>query len=778
MEFFENQVGEVRYLTTLGETPGPVSPGSSVGNGRPNHRSASIAERGASGAAAATQAGAKRKNSADESPGAKSTPQQRSKRNRYISIACNECKRRKIKCNGETPCQRCGNLNLECLYAPNCCSNSVKDSEEFKQMARQVNSLQEQVETLFNSMTALRSEALRLAPIQERTLPLPSASSTPSSTSVTMSVLQRPEPVQPRQAGFRGPTSTRFSLDVAKNTLHKMGYSNPGEGAEVDSSIHGTPTTSPQIAPRIAVSPYKPPADVLWEFEKDEMIRLCRVYEEEVGLMYPIIRIETVVNHVKNLATWMDAAKKTGMAPPLGHENILSDTNTILLKVVLCTALLVEENGGNEKATRLFDALRPTTDRMLMSDPASVKNLPILALVAGYHFLSAEEILSWRAMGQVARHCFELGLHRRDTIEQIADEEERENAIYTFWSAYILDRRWAFGAGLPYTVPDEEIDPQLPYPDAFPFLVAMIKYSKLSARVWQLVRHFDCGANELHRADIDDLDVRVKQWYTEIPKDAQMELADWESLPRYLNPQVNSQKDYDVQRLQIWTYLRLNQIRTWLYTPILHTHSSIMENLHYVESAVKLAKNTIRYLTHLNNTTNIYRKMQVFYHQFLSAALTVLFLASCHAPVNFSSSCRDEFYMALELVKDLSTKSWVSKRLWSTIKSLREVAPRLGLAEDPRSSAALTMAGLATGQMDPNSSAASGYSQYAGSSPGAQSSIQMSHEMSRIFEGYLGKSAQMSDGMANPAAQEVSGGPPPLPYTAGGSVYPHFKHMF
>ena len=53
----------------------------------------------------------------------------RAKRNRYVSIACSECKRRKIKCNGETPCQRCGNLSLECLYIPNCCSGGFKDSE-------------------------------------------------------------------------------------------------------------------------------------------------------------------------------------------------------------------------------------------------------------------------------------------------------------------------------------------------------------------------------------------------------------------------------------------------------------------------------------------------------------------------------------------------------------------------------------------------------------------------------------------------------------------------
>lgn len=67
-------------------------------------------------------------------------------------------------------------------------------------------------------------------------------------------------------------------------------------------------------------------------------------------------------------------------------------------------------------------------------------------------------------MGQVTRLCFELGLHRLDAIQRIDNEEERNNAINTFWAAYVLDRRWAFGTGLPFTVPDEEIDPQLPFP--------------------------------------------------------------------------------------------------------------------------------------------------------------------------------------------------------------------------------------------------------------------------------------------------------------------------
>ncbi|KAH8155906.1 hypothetical protein CIB48_g12341, partial [Xylaria polymorpha] len=719
-------------------------------------------------------AGAKRKNPGgdaddddDETQSApRSGPQQRSKRNRYISIACNECKRRKIKCNGETPCGRCGHLNLQCLYAPNCCATSFKDSDEFKQISAQMSHLQEQVETLFNNINALRAETLRAGPLHQsdRTLTGPSASSTPTST--TMTILPQP---RPPSVAFRGPTSNRFSLDVAKNTLHKMGYSYPNDNVDAIGHTRETPSTSPKLAPQVVPSVENSTADALWELDKDEMVRLCRIYEEEVGIMYPVLRIDSIINHARTLATWMEAAKKNGLAG--GHNGGINDPNTLLLKIVLCGGLLVEGHGNSVQAQRIFAGIKPIADRMLMSDPPSIQHLPFLALVAGYHFLSAEEVLCWRVMGQVVRLCLELGLHRRDVVEQIKDEEERKLAINTFWSAYVLDRRWAFSAGLPYVVPDEEIDPDLPSPEQYPFLVMMITYSKLSGRVWRFVRHFGSEAKmDSPVDDIEDLDQLIKNWYSELPKEVQLPLSDWEDLPQYLSPPVNSQKEYDIQRLQIWTWLRYNQIRMWLHTPILHTHSTIMDNLRHAEVAVKLAKNTIRYLAHLNNTTNVYRKLQIFYHQFLSSAITILFVASCHAPVNFSSSCRDEFYMALELLKDMSAKSWVSKRLWGMVKSLRDVAPRLGLAEDPHSSAALTMAGLATGshtQTGPGLSTNTpfGHQLFVPQSPGfdgMQNGVQMSSEMSRIFEGVSVKHSQLHDGMGHvdPSVAGAAPGPP------------------
>jgi hypothetical protein len=186
-------------------------------------------------------------------------------------------------------------------------------------------------------------------------------------------------------------------------------------------------------------------------------------------------------------------------------------------------------------------------------------------------------------------------------------------------------------------------------------------------------------------------------------------------------------------------------MRILIYRPVLHSASSIQEHPSYASTVVELAKDTIRALTHLNQTSDIYRCQQVCFNYFLTSAIAVLFLASCHAPVHFSSLCRDEFYMALDLVKGFSNKSWVSKRLWKTIKGLKEVGPKLGLAPDdnvdPHSSAALAMAGLAgheisnLGNAFGNDGVVNGGMGASGNSPNG---FQMSLDMTSLFEAALG----------------------------------------
>lgn len=112
--------------------------------------------------------------------------------------------------------------------------------------------------------------------------------------------------------------------------------------------------------------------------------------------------------------------------------------------------------------------------------------------------------------------------------------------------------------------------------------------------------------------------------------------------------------------------------------------------------------------------------------------------------------------MALDLVKGFSTKSFVSKRLWKTIKGLKEVGPKLGLslstmgdghinpglnAEDPHSNAALAMAGLAGHEisgMGNGYGASGGVGGDSGMGNSPMNGFQMSCEMTNLFEAALG----------------------------------------
>lgn len=126
---------------------------------------------------------------------------------------------------------------------------------------------------------------------------------------------------------------------------------------------------------------------------------------------------------------------------------------------------------------------------------------------------------------------------------------------------------------------------------------------------------------------------------------------------------------------------------------------SIQANLDLAQRVVDLAKETIRYLSLLNTHTDVYRRIQVFYHHFLTSAIACLFLASTHR-AHFADQCRNEFNMSMVLIEDMSAKSHVSQRLWKTVKELKAYAPSLGLtdnSDDPRlrENAALAMAGMA-----------------------------------------------------------------------------------
>ncbi|EKD16060.1 putative fungal specific transcription factor [Drepanopeziza brunnea f. sp. 'multigermtubi' MB_m1] len=765
MNIIESQVADLNYLV---ESPmaaaitTPISPAGVARSMNGQRQSSSVESPAETGNAGGTKRKSDETGTSASANGNGNT-HLRAKRNRYISLACNECKRRKIKCNGNTPCQRCGNLNLDCQYAPNCCTNGFKESEEFRLMNSHLAALQEQVDNLYANLNALRAGGDGASFIA------PSEGSMSVSHIPPTSPSARYRPIH-QHPSFHGPTSSAFSLDVAKNTLHNMGYQGLGvdEGAVTsDATPVGSPPPIAHVR-HVSVVDGALGKDPIWALSREEMLRLCRVYEEEMGLMYPILDIEKVMIHGTKLHDLVDTTARTGLANPATAGNGVHDTQSLVLKMVLACATVAEGNGQSEIAYRIFKSVREAADRRLHSEVIDFKSLPFLVLVSIYHFHCDEEALAWRIIGQVARMCIELGLHRRDSLfKVVTDEQERSEAIRLFWSIYVLDRRWSFGTGMPFALQDADIDPNLPEPElSIPYLNVMITYSRIGSKVWKSVCSFlPVTAPALNIEDIGYLDYQILQWQKSIPPELQ--------LPTSNSAQPSSRA---IHRLQILLYLRANQMRILIYRPVLHSATSIQDNLQYAETVVELAKDTIRALTHLNQTSDIYRAQQVCFNYFLISALAVVFLASCHASVRFSDICREEFYMALDLVKGFSTKSFVSKRLWKTIKGLKEVGPKLGLAPDPllsgalahnssmreddaHSSAALAMAGLAGHEisgMGVNGFGAESLVGGTGTSSSPMNGYQMSTEMTHLFEAALGSMGM--NGSGNSSGTTPGGG--------------------
>lgn len=270
--------------------------------------------------------------------------------------------------------------------------------------------------------------------------------------------------------------------------------------------------------------------------------------------------------------------------------------------------------------------------------------------------------------------CLEKGLHRRETLNQPGIEAEgKDRVLRLFWSTYILDMRWSFGTGMPFALEDTDIDPWLPEPEEkTPYLRVMIRYSRIAAKVWKFISAFN-NTNEIKKEEMNYLDWQVLSWAQNIPDSLRLDHPSTpESGPAFEGPR-------SLRRLRALLYLRANQLRMLIYRPVLHTAGHIVRYPSESETVVRIAKDTIRFITRLNETSDIYQLQQVTFNWFLVSALAVLFLAVSQAPTQFSASCKEEFYFALELVKGFSTQSYISRRLWKSIRSLRKLGPQLGL---------------------------------------------------------------------------------------------------
>lgn len=82
----------------------------------------------------------------------------------------------------------------------------------------------------------------------------------------------------------------------------------------------------------------------------------------------------------------------------------------------------------------------------------------------------------------------------------------------------------------------------------------MITFSRLGAKVWRLVDCYDpFYIEEMQPSDFEGLDRDILEWYDSVPEEIKIDGLKTQ-IP------VPGTPTYDIERLQIWTRLRLNQV--------------------------------------------------------------------------------------------------------------------------------------------------------------------------------------------------------------------------
>ncbi|KAI1619808.1 hypothetical protein EDD37DRAFT_193797 [Exophiala viscosa] len=577
------------------------------------------------------------------------------KRGKYIATACNECKRRKIKCTGEVPCRRCRHMSLECHYRPRPVTAAVQEHREIKAVHDHMGKLQTQVNALKAQLSKLQNQQTA-SPTISTSLPTLNAQPTwPGSSSKSLSSKTLPT--------FRGSTTSTYCFDIVKLSLQAMGI--------IDMATeHLQP--EPLEAPQTTAPDTRFHGDPLCLVDREEARRLLTIYEEECHLTYPVFDLNELRNHADMLYSFTLPLLRHG-SPGCDAvtKSMMTDDQTTLLKIVLACGMILDGHGRSDLGQRMYTSVKHAVDSV-MSLPLTTTSLALLVVFATFHFWNNEETQAWRLIGLAARVSFEMGLHRSDILARsFTTEAELKTAVRVFWVVYALDRRFSFGTGMPFAIQDSDVDPALPAPDnEFPYLPHITKYNQIMTEIWAHVSALESGKLPC-KDNVDFLDYQVLRWYTQLPSSLGFDDHDLMS--------ENAIPSRGLRRLRLIMRLRKNQARISIYRVMLHSANQVVANQKCAETVTTIAKDTINIITSVNKISDLYRSQQVCYNYFLVQAVASLMLAAVRVPGIFNHDARRELHAAIDLIESMKTQSVASKRLLQTIRDWKFFESKISL---------------------------------------------------------------------------------------------------
>ncbi|KAL7803846.1 hypothetical protein V8C43DRAFT_320450 [Trichoderma afarasin] len=503
----------------------------------------------------------------------------------------------------------------------------------------------------------------------------------------------------PTYPPFKGATSSDSNLQILQRHLDmpQHGEHNvsipPGSAAPASLSTGGASCgTLMREKASIVNSSHK----LLWLIGRTEAVRLCDLYECEIGTIYPVVDMSEVKQNLGSLYNAYEAMNYSPESPVPVVEALesVTDSDVKTLKLVLAITLLAEGGGRHTMA----EAMCKEVQQQLvfpMGQLSELKDVENMALLGVSFYFMNDENQAWRMIGLSARLCIELGLHQADSLHRLYPKISTR-AVTLFWDIYILDRRFSLSTGRPFAIQDTDIDPALPKPygvprvadqykdNLSPYVRNMIAFASIGSRVWASRIYIDGSGLHGERDKITYLDFQIQQWSNALPSslrlsDTQASSLEEVSMATAPNPPLDFTGMGDNSLfIRSLLYLRANELRILIHRPALNSYDSIQKNPQSARTAVNVARRSLNLLLYLCRLPTLHPMHHVCATHFLASSLTVLLLVVSNAPEDLGAEVGDQLLSIFSLLEDLSTTTSHSESLWSTVRSYRGQVKRLG----------------------------------------------------------------------------------------------------
>ena len=168
-----------------------------------------------------------------------------------------------------------------------------------------------------------------------------------------------------------------FNLSLARRHLQEQSASIEAiETSDISNTSRPTSPPPPNLAETSSSV-----VDPLWLIDKEEALRLVRVYDEEIGTSYPFLILDELIEKTHKLYDAMAIGSINGFPTSAVPGPAVIETNDLnILRMTISNALTIQTGGSSDLAKALFVKAREAALRKLW-EPTSVKCIALYTLL-------------------------------------------------------------------------------------------------------------------------------------------------------------------------------------------------------------------------------------------------------------------------------------------------------------------------------------------------------------------------------------------------------------